>query len=175
MRTATGAWSAPTERPSTWLNLPCDGARETVAFVGKPHARLVAYVDGRYAPYTSTLAAAGCESKLKVAFNVVVLQSMQMRVLEQGTKFSATVRGLRAACDLNAWACTVVRRDSPYRQYKVSRGAALTPEQMEQIRTLCPYDLKTLYSAPPDATRLTTYDALIARRDAGEPEIDPFS
>lgn len=175
MRTATGAWSAPTERPSTWLNLPCDGACETVAFVGKSHARLVAYVDGKYAPYTSELQAAGHKFKLRVAFNVVVLQSMQMRVLEQGEQFSAKVRGLRAACDLSAWACAVVRRDSPYRQYKVSRGAALTPEQLAQIRALRPFDLRTLYSAAPDATRLSTYDAYIARRDAGLPEIDPFS
>ncbi len=159
--------------PRPWLYLPHDGASVRVAIVGDPHARDVVFAGGRYVPVTSAHRAQ--RPTLRISFNMVVLDSMQLRVLEHTRQMFEEIRRLRSRFDLDAWSFTVTRRDVPHRRYSVERAARLTPVEIAQIQAMRPYDLAALFAAPPSPERLMTYDLFLAARSSASLEVDPFA
>ena len=54
---------------SLWLKLAGDGDKAVVVFLGEPHPREVAFVDGKYVEVDEKMKAAGTKASLRVALN----------------------------------------------------------------------------------------------------------
>lgn len=72
---------------SLWLKLAGDGDKAVVVFLGEPHPREVAFVDGKYVEVDEKMKAAGTKASLRVALNVALYDSKEVKVLEQGVMF----------------------------------------------------------------------------------------
>ena len=55
---------------SLWLKLAGDGDKAVVVFLGEPHPREVAFVDGKYVEFDDKAKQAGLKPSLRVALNV---------------------------------------------------------------------------------------------------------
>lgn len=161
------------DTPSRWLDLRTDGAWERIAFLAGPHSREVCYLEhAGYVPHTRALAAQGKAAQLRVSFNVVLVDAMQVRVFEHTTPFFRQVLGYRNKLDLDSHAFTLTRHDKPFRNYKLTKPTALSAAQVKAMQALPRYDLSAVYATAPAPERLCTYDALLASGKAQE--IDPF-
>ncbi len=82
---------------SLWLKLAGDGDKAVVVFLGEPHPREVAFVDGKYVEVDEKMKAAGTKASLRVALNVALYDSKEVTTAPASvTKMAGVGRKLRA-------------------------------------------------------------------------------
>ncbi len=134
---------------STWLKLAEDGDKEVVVFLGEPYPREVVFLDGKYEPFTEELQAKGHKASLRVAVNVALFETKEVKVLEQGVVFFKQLLQIRSKRKLDEWAFEVERHGAARDKnttYTLLPEHKLTPEQQAEFQALPLHDLEKLYS-----------------------------
>jgi len=155
---------------STWLKLGSDGDKAVIVFLGEPHAREVCFVDGKYQAFDDKLKAQGLKPSLRVALNVALYDTKELKVLEQGVTFFKDLVRVREKYTLEKWAFEIQRHGAakdPKTTYSLLPEHQLTPEQQKEFQGLKLQDLEKLYSGEGSGDSLGSYD----RKDDGV--IDP--
>jgi len=153
---------------STWLKLGNDGDKAVIVFLGEPHAREVCFVDGKYQQFDDKLKTQGLKPSLRVALNVAVYDTKELKVLEQGVTFFKDLVRVREKYGLEKWAFEIQRHGAakdPKTTYSILPEHQLTPEQLKEFQSLKLQDLEKLYSgeAAGSGDSLGSYD----RKDDG--------
>jgi len=146
---------------STWLKLTDDGDKEVVVFLGEPCPREVVFLDGKYEPFTEELKAKGHKSSLRVAFNVALYETKEVKVLEQGVVFFKQLLQVRSKRSLTEWAFEVERHGAARDKntsYSLLPEHKLTPEEQAEFKALPLHDLEKLYSGEGGDDDLGSYD-----------------
>ncbi len=159
---------------SSWLKLANDGDKAVVVFLGEPYPREVCFVDGKYARFDDKLKAQGLKPSLRVALNVALYDTREVKVLEQGVVFFKDLVQVRGKYGLDKWAFEVKRHGAakdPKTTYSILPEHQLTPEQQKEFQALPQHDLEKLYADEPAGEggggggALGSYDA----KKTGEP------
>ena len=108
------------------------------------------------------------EPSLRVALNVAVYDTKEMKVLEQGVTFFKDLVRVREKYGLEKWAFEIQRHGAakdPKTTYSILPEHQLTPEQLKEFQALKLQDLEKLYSgeAAGSGDSLGSYD----RKDDG--------
>lgn len=152
---------------STWLKLAGDGDKAVVVFLGEPFPREVCFVDGKYVPFDDKLKAQGLKPSLRVALNVALYDTKEVKVLEQGVTFFKDLVRVREKYTLEKWAFEVQRHGAakdPKTSYSILPEHQLSPEQQREFQGLKLHDLEKLYSGDgEEQSSLGSYD----RKDEG--------
>jgi len=139
---------------STWLKLANDGDKAVVVFVGEPYPREVSFVDGKYVPADDAVRAAGHKVSLRVAYNVVLPDTGEAKVLEQGVMFFKDLVRVREKYGLEKWAFEVQRHGAakdPKTTYSILPERQLTADERKSLQAVELLDLPKLYSGEADA------------------------
>jgi len=134
---------------STWLKLTDDGDKAVVVFLGEPYPREVVFLDGKYEPFTEEHKAKGHKPSLRVAFNVALFETKEVKVLEQGVVFFKQLLQVRSKRSLTEWAFEIERHGAARDKnttYSILPEHKLTPEQQAEFKALPLHDLEKLYS-----------------------------
>jgi hypothetical protein len=134
---------------STWLKLANDGDKAVVVFLGDPFPREVCFVDGKYMQFDDKLKAQGLKPSLRVALNVALYDTKEVKVLEQGVTFFKDLVRVREKYGLEKWAFEIQRHGAakdPKTTYSILPEHQLTPEQQKEFQALKLNDLEKLYS-----------------------------
>ncbi len=134
---------------STWLKLANDGDKAKVVVLGDPFPREVCFVDGKYMPFDEKLKAEGHKPSLRVAFNVAMLDTKEVKVLEQGVVFFKDLCQVREKYGLEKWAFEIRRNGAakdPKTTYSILPEHQLSAAQQEEFKKLALHDLAALYS-----------------------------
>lgn len=147
---------------SLWLKLANDGDRAVVVFLGEPHPREVCFVDGKYIPFDDKLKAQGFKPSLRVALNVALYDSHEVKVLEQGVMFFKDLVRVREKYGLTKWAFEIQRHGAakdPKTTYSILPEHQLSAEQQKGFQALALHDLEKLYAGESDeGAKLGSYD-----------------
>ncbi len=148
---------------SLWLKLAGDGDKTVVVFLGEPHPREVCFVDGKYVEFDEKAKAAGLKPSLRVALNVAVYDSKEVKVLEQGVMFFKDLVRVREKYGLEKWAFEIQRHGAakdPKTTYSILPEHQLSAEQQKAFQALPQHDLAKLYSgeANDKSTSLDSFD-----------------
>jgi len=138
---------------SLWLKLANDGDKAVVVFLGEPHPREVAFVDGKYVEVDEKMKAAGTKASLRVALNVALYDSKEVKVLEQGVMFFKDLVRVREKYGLEKWAFEIQRHGAakdPKTTYSILPEHQLSVEQQNAFQALPLHDLAKLYSGEGD-------------------------
>lgn len=134
---------------STWIKLANDGDKAVVVFLGEPYPREVCFIDGKYVRFDEKLKAAGQKASLRVALNVALYDTKEVKVLEQGVVFFKDLVQVRGKYGLDKWAFEVQRHGAakdPKTTYSILPEHQLTPEQQKEFQTLPQHDLEKMYA-----------------------------
>ncbi|MCP3105372.1 hypothetical protein LZ198_41570 [Myxococcus sp. K15C18031901] len=134
----------------SWLKLANDGDSAVVVFLGEPHPRSVVFLDNKYVLFDEKLKALGHKSSLRVALNVAIYGTKEVKVLEQAVTFFNTLMELRAKYGMEKWAFEVKRRGAakdPKTTYSILPDRQLSEEEMAAFQALPQHDLAKLYAA----------------------------
>lgn len=134
---------------SLWLKLASDGDKAVVVFLGDPHPREVAFVDGKYVEVDEKMKAAGTKASLRVALNVALYDSKEVKVLEQGVMFFKDLVRVREKYGIEKWAFEIQRHGAakdPKTTYSILPEHQLSAEQQKAFQALPQHDLAKLYS-----------------------------
>jgi hypothetical protein len=63
------------------LKLAGDGDMAVVVFLGEPYSREVCFIDGKYVAFNEKLEADGHKASLRIAINVALFDSKDVKVL----------------------------------------------------------------------------------------------
>jgi hypothetical protein len=161
--TTTNAWQQTEELAkkhdqgnSTWLKLVNDGDKAVVVVLGEPYPREVCFVDGKYMPFDEKLKAEGHKASLRVAFNVAIFDTKEIKVLEQGVVFFKDLMQVREKYGLDKWAFEIRRNGAakdPKTTYSILPEHQLTPAQQEEFKKLALHDLVAVYQASAEETK----------------------
>ncbi len=148
---------------SLWLKLANDGDKAVVVFLGEPHPREVCFVDGKYVEFDDKAKAAGLKPSLRVALNVALFDSKEVKVLEQGVMFFKDLVRVREKYGLEKWAFEIQRHGAakdPKTTYSILPEHQLSAEQQKAFQALPQHDLAKLYSGESDdkGTSLDSFD-----------------
>ena len=148
---------------SLWLKLGNDGDKAVVVFLGEPFPREVCFVDGKYMPLDDKLKAQGIKASLRVALNIALFDTKEVKVLEQGVMFFKDLVRVREKYGLEKWAFEIQRHGAakdPKTTYSILPEHQLTPEQLKEFQGLKLNDLDKLYSGAGDesSSSLGSYD-----------------
>ena len=124
---------------SLWLKLAGDGDKAVVVFLGEPHPREVAFVDGKYVEVDEKMKAAGTKASLRVALNVALYDSKEVKVLEQGVMFFKDLVRVREKYGLEKWAFEIQRHGAakdPKTTYSILPEHQLSVEQQKAFQAL---------------------------------------
>ncbi|WP_375757397.1 hypothetical protein [Corallococcus exercitus] len=138
---------------SLWLKLAGDGDKAVVVFLGEPHPREVCFVDGKYVEFDDKLKAQGLKPSLRVALNVALFDSKEVKVLEQGVMFFKDLVRVREKYGLEKWAFEIQRHGAakdPKTTYSILPEHQLSVEQQKAFQALPQHDLAKLYSGEGD-------------------------
>lgn len=148
-----------------WLKLAGDGDKAVVVFLGEPHPREVCFTEGKYVEYDEKAKAAGLKPSLRVALNVALYDSKEVKVLEQGVMFFKDLVRVREKYGLEKWAFEIQRHGAakdPKTTYSILPEHQLSPEEMKAFKALPQQELGKLYAAetPSEGTgpALNSYD-----------------
>lgn len=149
---------------STWLKLANDQDTAVVVFLGDPYPREVSFVDGKYVPADDAVRAAGHKVSLRVAYNVALPETGEMKVLEQGVMFFKDLVQVREKYGLEKWAFEVKRHGAakdPKTTYSILPERQLTAEERKAFQSVELVDLPKLYAgeAETDAAPATEVPA----------------
>jgi hypothetical protein len=131
-----------------WLRLTGDGDRAIVCFRGDPYPREVVFVDGGYQPFGGEHAKQGLKPSLRVAINVVVLPSREVKVFELGAGLFRDLVKVRNKYGLDGWTFEVQRHGGPKdpkTTYTLLPEKQLTDEEQQLFPRLKLHDLEALY------------------------------
>ena len=137
------------QNSSVWLKLQNDGDKAVIVFLGEPHPREVAFVDGKYVEVDEKMKAEGHKASLRVALNVALFDTQEVKVLEQGVMFFKDLVRVREKYGLDKWAFEVQRHGAakdPKTTYSLLPEHQLTPEQQRAFQALAQHDLQRLYA-----------------------------
>jgi hypothetical protein len=173
-----------------WLRLQNDGDRAVIVFLGEPHPREVCFVDGKYVEFDEKLKAEGHKASLRIAINVALLETGDVKVLELGVMFFKDLVRVKEKYGLEKWAFEVQRHGAPKdpkTSYSILPEQALTPEQQAAFQSLEREDLanlqklniqkiKDLPAAQLEKARalVSQLESEFAARDTST-EVDPFA
>ena len=138
---------------SLWLKLAADGDKAVVVFLGEPHPREVCFVDGKYVEFDDKAKQAGLKPSLRVALNVALYDSKEVKVLEQGVMFFKDLVRVREKYGLEKWAFEIQRHGAakdPKTTYSILPEHQLSVEQQKAFQALPQHDLAKLYSGEAD-------------------------
>lgn len=155
---------------STWLKLQSDGDKAVVVFLGEPYPRFVVFQDGKYEPFTDKHKGEGIKPSFRVALNVALYDTQEVKVLEQGQVFFKQLLQIRSKRSLAEWAFEVERHGAakdPRTTYSILPEHKLTPAQQAEFSALPLNDLVQLYGGEDDLDELDSFD----RR--GDQPVDP--
>jgi hypothetical protein len=134
---------------STWLKLANDEDKAVVVFLGEPYPREVSFVDGKYVPADDAVRAAGHKVSLRVAYNVALPETGEVKVLEQGVMFFKDLVRVREKYGLEKWAFEVQRHGAakdPKTTYSILPERQLTAEERKSFQAVELLDLPKLYA-----------------------------
>ena len=134
---------------STWLKLANDEDKAVVVFLGEPYPREVSFVDGKYVPADDAVRAAGHKVSLRVAYNVALPETGEVKVLEQGVMFFKDLVRVREKYGLEKWAFEIQRHGAakdPKTTYSILPEHQLSAEQQKAFQALPQHDLEKLYA-----------------------------
>ena len=134
---------------SLWLKLAGDGDKAVVVFLGEPHPREVCFVDGKYVEFDDKAKQAGLKPSLRVALNVALYDSKEVKVLEQGVMFFKDLVRVREKYGIEKWAFEIQRHGAakdPKTTYSILPEHQLSVEQQKAFQALPQHDLAKLYS-----------------------------
>ncbi|MFP2963492.1 hypothetical protein ACLEPN_38570 [Myxococcus sp. 1LA] len=161
---------------SLWLKLAGDGDKAVVVFLGEPHPREVCFVDGKYVEFDDKLKAQGLKPSLRVALNVALFDSKEVKVLEQGVMFFKDLVRVREKYGLDKWAFEIQRHGAakdPKTTYSILPEHQLSAEQQKAFQALPQHDLAKLYSGEDD-DKGSSLDSFDKKADAkGDGTISP--
>lgn len=152
-----------------WLKLQNDGDKAVVVFLGEPYPREVCFVDGKYVLFDDKLKAQGLKPSLRVALNVALYDTKEVKVLEQGVTFFKDLVRVRDKYGLQKWAFEIQRHGAakdPKTTYSILPEHQLTPDEQRELQALKLLDLERLYGGGTGADEqqtLGSYD----RKDTG--------
>ena len=138
---------------STWLKLANDEDKAVVVFLGEPYPREVSFVDGKYVPADDAVRAAGHKVSLRVAYNVALADTGEVKVLEQGVMFFKDLVRVREKYGLEKWAFEVQRHGAakdPKTTYSILPERQLTAEERQAFKEVQLLDLPKLYAGELD-------------------------
>lgn len=148
------------ESSSLWLKLANDGDKAVVVFLGGPYSREMCFVEGKYVLYDEAQKAAGNRSSLRVAINVALFDTKEVKVFEQGvTVFKDLVR-IRQKYGLDKWAFEIERHGAakdPKTTYSILPDQQLTAAQISEFQALARHELEEVYAAA-ESDDLDSYD-----------------
>ncbi|MEO7730375.1 MAG: hypothetical protein ABIY55_05345 [Kofleriaceae bacterium] len=150
-----------------WLKLAADKDRAVVVFLGEPFPRDVCFVDGKYVLFDDKLKAQGERPSMRVAFNVALYDTKEVKVLEQGLMFFKDLVRIRNKYGLDKWAFEIQRHgaaNDPKTTYSILPEHALSPDDLAQFQALERHDLAAVYAAEAPRDELDSYD----RKAAGD-------
>lgn len=127
-----------------WLRLQNDEDKAVVVFLGEPHPREVAFVDGKYVEVDEKMKAEGVRASLRIALNVALFDTQEVKVLEQGVVFFKDLVRVREKYGLDKWAFEIKRYGAakdPKTTYSILPEHQLTPEQQHTFQSLAQHDL----------------------------------
>ncbi|MCP3170158.1 hypothetical protein [Myxococcus qinghaiensis] len=133
-----------------WLKLANDGDTAVVVFLGEPYPQEVCFLNNKYLPFDEKLRAQGLKPSLRVALNVALADTREVKVVEQAVTFFNTLRELRAKYGLEKWAFEVKRHGAakdPKTTYSILPERQLTSEEVSAFQALRQHDLPKLYAA----------------------------
>ena len=133
---------------STWLRLANDGDRAVVVVLGDPFPREVVFIDNKYVVLTEKLKAEGNKGSLRVAFNVAMFDTKEVKVLEQGVVFFKDLNQVREKYGLTKWAFEIRRSGAakdPKTTYSILPEHQLSPAQQQEFQKLALHDLVAVY------------------------------
>lgn len=118
-------------------------------------------------PFDDKLKAQGLKPSLRVALNVALYDTKEVKVLEQGVTFFKDLVRVREKYGLEKWAFEIQRHGAakdPKTTYSILPEHQLTPEQLKEFQGLKLQDLEKLYSGEgTSGDALGSYD----RKDDG--------
>jgi hypothetical protein len=138
---------------STWLKLADDGDKAVLVFLGEPYPREVVFQDGKYEPFTEEHRARGLKASLRVAVNVALHETREVKVLEQGVVFFKQLLQLRSKRRLDEWSFEVERHGAARDKntsYSLLPEHRLKAEEQAEFLALPLHDLEQLYRAGED-------------------------
>jgi hypothetical protein len=134
---------------SMWLKLANDGDTAVVVFLGDPHTREAVFLNNKYTAFQEGHRAQGLKPTLRVAFNVALYDSREVKVLEQGVTFLKDLLRIREKYGLGGRAFEVQRHGAakdPKTTYSILPEHQLTAEQQMAFQALEFHDLAALYA-----------------------------
>lgn len=155
-----------------WLKLANDGDTAVVVFLGEPHPREVVFVDNKFTLFDEKLRAQGHKSSLRVALNVAVYGTREVKVMEQASTFFTNLLQVRAKYGLETWAFEVKRHGAakdPKTTYSLLPEKQLSPEEVAAFQSLPLHDLPKLYAAEAAAAASGTSPTGVASTKSNEP------
>jgi len=136
-----------------WLKLQNDNDKAVVVFLGEPFPREVCFVDGKYVPFDEPLKAQGHKPTLRIAINAALLETREVKVIEQGVTFFKDLVRVRDKYGLDKWAFEVQRHGAakdPKTSYTILPEVQLNAEQRTVFLGLVQHDLAKLYAGDDD-------------------------
>jgi hypothetical protein len=147
-----------------WLKLQNDGDKAVVVFLGEPFPREVCFIDGKYVEFDEKLKAQGHKASLRVALNVALFDTQEVKVLEQGIIFFKDLVRVKEKYGLDRWAFEVQRHGAakdPKTSYSILPEHQVSPEQQKAFQALPLHDLGKLYAGENEgggSSSLGSYD-----------------
>lgn len=137
------------ESGSIWLKLANDKDRAVVVFLGAPFARDVCFIDGKYVLFEESLKAQGERPTARIAFNVALCETKEVKIFEQGLTFYKDLKRVRDKYGLAAWAFEVQRHGAakdPKTTYTILPDHPLAADQQAAYGALVLHDLQAVYA-----------------------------
>ena len=160
------------QQGGAWLKLANDGDIAVVVFLGEPHPREVVFLDNKFVPFDEKLKAQGHKPSLRVALNVAVYGTREVKVMEQASTFFTNLLQVRAKYGLETWAFEVKRHGAakdPKTTYSLLPEKQLSPAEVTDFQALRLHDLPKLYAAEAAAAASGTSPAATSSPKVGEP------
>ena len=148
-----------------WFKLANDGDKGVVVFLGDPFPREVCFSEGegKYIAFDEKARAQGLKRSLRVAINVAMVKTREVKVLEVGTVFFKDLVRAREKYGLENWAFEVCRHGAAKDRkttYSILPEQQLTPELKKVFGALPLHDLAKVYR------RCDAYHAMIEHSGA---------
>jgi len=161
---------------SLWLKLVNDKDRAVVVFLGAPLARDVCFIDGKYVLFDESLKAKGERPTARVAFNVALYDTKDVKIFEQGLTFFKDLKRVRDKYGVRNWAFEVQRHGAakdPKTTYSILPDHQLTAEEQAAFRALVLHDLPAVYAGEAGegaSDSLDSYDRSPGRAAPSQPK-----
>jgi len=156
-----------------WLKLANDKDRAVVVFLGDPFPRDVCFVDGKYVLFDEKLKADGERPSMRVAFNVALYDTKEVKIFEQGLMFFKDLVRIRAKYGLDKWAFEIQRHGAakdPKTTYSILPEHPLSAPQLAEFQALTLHELAAVYAKEAAGDALDSYDRSAGTEARAQPK-----